>query len=310
MRQTCSDYIYELAKKDQRIVFIGSDLGAGAMKRFQEEMPDRFFMEGISEQHVIGFAAGLAMEGFVPIVNTIATFLTRRCLEQIIIDVCLDSLPVVLIGNGGGMVYAPLGPTHLAIEDIALMRSLPNMTVLSPCDPQNVKDLLDKAIRLNGPTYLRLGPSGASEVKCMPRDISIGQPDLIKEPGDILIIATGLATNLALEASEILDNHNISTGVLNVSSLKPLNFEKVLQYTSQVKLIVTVEEHLKNGGLGTIILEGLSEGDSQKIHIRRIGLPDAFPKGYGSQEYLMEKYGISSKHIVDTILKEYSRLNR
>lgn len=308
MRQTCSDYIYELAKQDSRIVFVGSDLGTGAMKLFQQEMPDRFFMEGISEQHIIGFAAGLAMEGFIPIVNTIATFLTRRCLEQIIVDVCLDSLPVVLVGNGAGMVYAPLGPTHLAIEDIALMRSLPNMTILSPCDPQNVKDLLDKAIRLNGPSYFRLGPSGVSEIQSMPRDITIGQPDLLKEPGDILIISTGLTTKIALEASEKLEDHHISAGVLNVSSLKPLNFERIIKYARSVKLIITIEEHLKNGGLGTIILEGLSETELQRIPIKRIGLPDIFPTGYGSQQYLMEKYGISSKNIVDTILKEYCDL--
>ncbi len=304
MRQTCSDYIYHLAKQNPKIVFVGSDLGAGAMRRFQEDFPDRFFMEGISEQYIIGFAAGLAAEGFIPIVNTIATFLTRRCLEQIIVDICLDNLSVILIGNGGGMVYAPLGPTHLAIEDVALMRSLPNMMILSPCDPQNVKSLLDLAIRRNGPSYIRLGPSGAPQIECMPDDVVVGQPDMLRKPRGVLIISTGLTTKLALEASDKLENYNISAGVLNISCLKPLDFNKIIEYLEGVKLIVTVEEHLRNGGLGSIILEELSEKCAQKICVKRIGLPDTFPEGYGDQNYLMMKYGISCGNIINTILGE------
>ncbi|MEI6790888.1 MAG: transketolase, partial [Myxococcaceae bacterium] len=125
------DSIYDLAKKDERVIFIGSDLGPTVLSNMKKEMPSRFFMEGISEQHIIGMAAGLAMEGFIPYVNTIATFLTRRCYEQIALDLCLQDLPVRLIANGAGAVYAPLGPTHLAIEDFAIMRALPNMTVLA-----------------------------------------------------------------------------------------------------------------------------------------------------------------------------------
>ena len=134
MRKTSLESIYKLAKVDERVLFIGSDLGAGVLENMRQDMPDRWFMEGISEQHIIGMAAGLALEGFIPYVNTIATFLTRRCFEQIVIDLSLHSLPVRLIGNGGGVVYAPLGPTHQAIEDIAIMRVIPNMTVVAPCD--------------------------------------------------------------------------------------------------------------------------------------------------------------------------------
>ena len=127
MRKTSLNTIHELAKEDERVIFIGSDLGAGVLDEFKENIPERFFMEGIAEQHIIGMAAGLAMDGFIPYVNTIATFLTRRCFEQIAVDLCLHDLPVRLIANGGGYVYAPLGPTHQAIEDISIMRSLPLM---------------------------------------------------------------------------------------------------------------------------------------------------------------------------------------
>ena len=135
MRKTSLDTVYEMARNDPRVVFIGSDLGAGTLDQFKEEMPERFFMEGVTEQNIIGMAAGLAMEGYIPYVNTIATFITRRCFEQVAVDLCLHNLPVRLIGNGGGLVYAPLGPTHLAVEDMAIMRSLPNMTVVAPVGP-------------------------------------------------------------------------------------------------------------------------------------------------------------------------------
>ena len=131
MRATCLNMVHELAKRDQRVVFIGSDLSPGLLGGMQKEMPERWYMEGITEANVIGMAAGMAMEGYVPYVNTIATFITRRCYEQVAVDLCLHDLPVRLIGNGGGLVYAPLGPTHLAIEDIAIMRALPNMTVVA-----------------------------------------------------------------------------------------------------------------------------------------------------------------------------------
>ena len=132
MRRTALEQVHELARRDPRVLFIGSDLGVGTLDEFRQEFPDRFLMEGIAEQNIIGMAAGLAMEGFVPYVNTIATFLTRRCFEQVAVDLCLHRLPVRLIGNGGGLVYAALGPTHIATEDIALMRALPNMTVVVP----------------------------------------------------------------------------------------------------------------------------------------------------------------------------------
>ena len=131
MRQMCLDMVYELAKEDPRIFFIGSDLGANTLDKFKEEMPSRFLMEGISEANVVGMATGMALEGKIPYVNTIATFITRRCYEQVVLDASLHNVNVRLIGNGGGLVYAPLGPTHLAIEDLAIMRAIPNMTIVA-----------------------------------------------------------------------------------------------------------------------------------------------------------------------------------
>ena len=146
MRKTSLECVYELAKKDPRVLFIGSDLGPGVLDDFKKKIPDRFFMEGVAEQYIIGMSAGLAKEGFIPYVNTISTFLTRRCYEQVAIDLCLHDLPVRLIGNGGGLVYAPLGPTHLAIDDLSLMKSIPNMTIISPCDANEMRNLMFKTL--------------------------------------------------------------------------------------------------------------------------------------------------------------------
>ena len=160
MRQTSLRMVHELAKADPRVVFIGSDLGPDTLTGMRDEFPDRFFMEGISEQNVIGMAAGMALDGFIPYINTIATFLTRRSYEQVAIDLCLHDLPVRLIASGGGVVYAPLGPTHLAIEDIAIMRALPNMTVVAVADAEEMRCMMRVSLDWPHPIYIRLAKGG------------------------------------------------------------------------------------------------------------------------------------------------------
>ena len=160
MRNTCLKEIYKLAQDNSNILFIGSDLGAGTLSDMKNDLPEQFIMEGISEQHIIGMSSGLAMEGFIPYVNSIAPFLTRRCYEQVLVDVCLHDLPVRLIGNGGGVVYAPLGPTHLAIEDIAILRAIPNMTIIAPCDADEMLRLMPKTVDYQHPIYIRLAKGG------------------------------------------------------------------------------------------------------------------------------------------------------
>src|ERR1700743_2200042 len=160
MRQTCLNMAYDLAKRDNRGLCIGPDLSPGLLGDMKAEMPERWYMEGITEANVIGMAAGLALEGYIPYVNTIATFITRRCYEQVAIDLCLHDLPVRLIGNGGGLVYAPLGPTHLAIEDIAIMRALPNMAVVAVCDAQEMTAFMQASLDWPHPIYIRLAKGG------------------------------------------------------------------------------------------------------------------------------------------------------
>ena len=307
MRRVCLQSVHELAIKDERVVFIGSDLGPGTLDKMAKEIPERFFMEGISEQHIIGMAAGMAMEGFIPFVNTIASFLTRRCYEQIAMDLCLHDLPVRLIGNGGGVVYAPLGPTHLAIEDIAIMRALPNMTVIAPCDADEMARLMKQTLDWPHPIYIRLAKGGD---KVVSKDqFEIGKAIILHEPGDGLFITTGVMTQLALEAVERLEtDFGVKCGVLHMHTVKPIDSEALMHWLPKVNAVVTVEEHTRIGGLGSAVLEFCSDEMSEQLaKITRIGIPDQFSENYGSQNSLLEHWGITSDALCDSMREQLNK---
>lgn len=302
MRQTSLNCVYELAQKDERIVFIGSDLGAGTLNEFKENIPDRFFMEGIAEQHTIGMAAGMAKEGFIPYVNTISTFLTRRCFEQVAIDACLHNLPIRLIANGGGLVYAPLGPTHLAIEDMAIMRSLPNMTVISVADAEEMKRMMPQTVDIPGPVYIRLGKGYDPVVSDEKNGFEIGKAILMREPGDVLIVATGIMLQRALATADLLLAQGTQCGVLHMHTVKPIDEAALLSLVPKVKLLITMEEHVLMGGLGSAVLETLVDKLSSPLpKIKRFGLPDKFAEEYGSQNGLLDSYGLSSSDMAELI---------
>ena len=223
MRKMCLETVFELAKKNKKIVFIGSDLGPGVLDNFKKKFPNRFFMEGVAEQAIIGMAAGLAMQKFRPYVNTIATFITRRAFEQVAIDLCLHNLPVTLIGNGGGMVYAPLGPTHQAIEDISIMRTLPNMTILVPCDANEMKNLVLQTPKINGPIYIRIA-RGGEKIITENKKIEIGKGLILKKITKFNFLTTGITAQIAIDAAKKLKKkYNISAGVIHFSTIKPLD---------------------------------------------------------------------------------------
>ncbi|MDC0074442.1 transketolase [Alphaproteobacteria bacterium] len=312
MRKTCLDMVYELAKNDERVIFIGSDLGPGTLSEMQKNMPDRFFMEGVNEANIIGMAAGLAMDGYIPFVNTIATFITRRCYEQIAIDLCLHNLSVNLIGNGGGLVYAPLGPTHLAIEDISIMRSLPNMKVFCPSDAEEMKRLMGSSLSKVGPSYIRLAKGGDKVISKESNGFKIGRSILMKKAKEILIISTGITTAQALEASNYIEKDNIESGigVLHVHTIKPLDKENIIKYSRNVDFVLTVEEHLESGGLGTAVGECLNDSlGKQSPEVIRLGIPDKFPDKYGSQDQLLKYYGLDSKSISKVITNLLGRIS-
>jgi len=308
MRKTSLDSVYELAKIDERVVFIGSDLGPGLLDDMKKQMPDRYYMEGVSEQYIIGMAAGLAMEGFIPYINTIATFLTRRCYEQVALDLCLQNLPVRLIASGGGVVYAPLGPTHLAVEDIAIMRALPNMTVVAPCDAEEMKRFMAQTLDWPYPIYIRLGKGGDKVVSKDEYGFKIGKAILMREATDGLFISTGVMTQIAIQAAEQLAIEGLNCGVLHMHTIKPLDSEALSQLLPTVAGVVTVEEHTRIGGLGSAVLEFCNDNmPEQAAKISRIGIPDQFAKQYGTQDTLIKHFGITVENLCDAMRKKILR---
>jgi len=294
--------VHQMAQTDDRVVFIGSDLGAGVLSKMQAEFPQRFFMEGVSEQHIVGMAAGLAMEGFIPYINTIATFLTRRCFEQVAVDLCIHDLPVRLMASGGGGVYAPLGPTHLAIEDIAIMRSLPNMTVVAPCDADEMKRVMGASLNWPHPMYIRFAKGGDKVVSSDANSFELGRSIVMRDGADGLFLTTGVMTQLALAAAETLSTEGIHVAVRHVHTLKPFDVAGVLFHVADVPVVVTVEEHLVNGGLGTALLEACSDNKPEQLSkISRIGIPDEFASQYGSQNTLLEYWGITKETLANAI---------
>ncbi len=298
MRERCLKAVYELAKTDERIVFIGSDLGVGVLSEFKKEIPTRFFMEGVSEQNLVGVAAGMAMEGHVVYLNTIATFLTRRCFEQVAVDLCMHNLNVRLIANGGGVVYAPLGPTHLAIEDIAICRALPNMTIVAPADEVEMVRFVKASVDYQGPIYIRVAKGHDPIVTTDTGPFVIGQAVPMREGNDALIATTGVGLQVSLAAADKLAAAGVKASILHFPTVKPLDTQALAEHARRVPAIVTVEEHTIVGGLGGAMAEYLAENDLlDGKRFKRFGIPDVFPAGYGDQNGMMKKYGISADNI-------------
>ena len=307
MRQTCLNMVYDLAKRDKRVLFIGSDLSPGLLGDMKKEMPERWYMEGITEANVIGMAAGFAMEGYIPYVNTIATFITRRCYEQVAVDLCLHELPVRLIGNGGGLVYAPLGPTHLAIEDIAIMRALPNMTVTAVCDAKEMVRLMNCTLDWPHPIYIRLAKGGDPVVSRDENGFAIGKAIPMRRARSrrsIVLLATGVMTTNCLAAAELLAKDGHDVAVVHFHTIKPLDEDAVLEFSRDAELVATVEEGTVIGGFGSAVTDVLVEKLGASLPaLTRIGLPDAFPHKYGLQEELFEVYGLAPAQIAARISK-------
>jgi transketolase len=248
-------------------------------------------------------AAGLALEGKIPYINTIATFLTRRCFEQIVLDLGLHKTKVRLIASGGGLVYAPLGPTHLATDDIAILRAVPNMTILAPADADEMRRLMWQTLDVDGPIYVRLAKGGDPVVSRADLPCQIGRAIPIREGRDALIVTTGICLQVALEAAAELEKQGISAGVLHVHTLKPLDAAAVLEKAAPVRVILTIEEHTLIGGLGSAVAEIIAEaGFNPAKRFKRIGIPDVFPDQYGSQASLMKRYGITASAAAAAVL--------
>jgi transketolase len=294
MRQTALSTVYKLAKSNPRVLFIGSDLGVGTLSAMREDIPEQFFMEGVSEQHIVGFAAGLAQEGFIPYVNTIGTFLTRRSFEQVSIDVGLHRLPVRLLASGGGMVYAPLGPTHTAVEDLSLMLSIPNMKVFAPADAFEMENLLTHLVNDEDPHYVRFGKGGEKIVTENYPTFDLKPKFFGDKSSEVVIFTTGVLLQHCLEAQKLLTSNGISATVVHFPYLNELSVEQVDSYLTSARLLICVEEHVPRGGLYTQILHEFVSARMSTKNLYQFSLPNVFSHNYGSQADHLDLNGLNS----------------
>jgi transketolase len=304
MRNTFVKTLVKLAEQDERIFVITPDLGFSVLEEFEEKFPDRFLNVGIAEANAISIASGLALSGKIVYVYSIMPFVTMRPFEQIRVDVAYMNTNVRLVGVGAGVTYGPAGATHHSIEDIAIMRALPNMTVFSPCDPYEVEKITEESISHQGPIYFRLAKKGEPIISNISNKIKIGKANYIKEKeeNNIAILFTGNASDIALEVEEILTKNGYSSDVVSMHSIKPFDYKALEKIVSSKIYIFTIEEHSIIGGLGSVVSEYISESQFNP-KFKRFALPDEYSHYVGSQFFIREKFGFTSKKISNDILE-------
>ena len=295
--QVFGETLLELAEKDARIVAVTAAMPEGTgLAPFSEAFPDRFFDVGIAEQHGVTFAAGLATEGFIPVVAIYSTFL-QRAYDQILHDVCLDAHHVIFAIDRGGIVGDD-GPTHHGLFDLSYLRSLPNMVIMAPKDENELRQMLFTAISHDGPIAFRY-PRGSGEGASLTeplRPIPIGKAEIVETGNDVLILAVGQPLNAARDASRLLASEGIGATVVNCRFIKPLDEETISGLAEKIPRIITVEENVLVGGFGSAVLECLSDNAISGFKLKRIGIPDQFVE-HGSQKRLRAKYGIDAQAI-------------
>jgi len=297
--------ILSLAETKKNLMVLSADLGSSSgLSRFKNAYPDKFLNVGISEQNMMGVAAGLAKESFVVFATSFAPFISMRASEQIRMNLGYMNLNIKAVAIGSGVAMAYLGNSHYGIEDASIMRSIPNLTVVSPADCGEIVKTVFAAAEYDGPMYIRLtGEANNPIVYTEDYDFQIGKSITLLEGSEITIIANGTMVYESLEAAKLLEIKGLSVTVVNMHTIKPLDTSVINKAISSSKLIVSVEEHSVVGGLGGSIAEyktAISNAPPQLI----IGLPDKFGK-VGEHKYLLEKYGLTAKQIADKILKKY-----
>lgn len=308
-RATVGMYALELVKKKPEMLILSSDVSTSAgLDRFRKQHPNNYFEIGIAEQNLIGVAAGLASENLDVITTTFAPFQTLRCCEQIKVNLSYMQQKVIMIGIASGLVQGPLGYTHCCIEDIAILRSLPNITILSPSDSLETVKSIDAALKNNQSTYIRI-TGGTNNPIVYEEDykFSIGDAVTLREGKDIAIIATGTMVYESLEASKVLSESDINPTVINIHTIKPIDKNKITDIISTHKVIFTVEEHNIIGGLSSAVSEIIASSNI-KCHQFPIGINDIYDKG-GSYSFLKKKHGLFKDNIIskvkEVVLKKY-----
>jgi transketolase len=307
MRTAFIKTLCEIAAEDERIWLLCGDLGYSVLEEFANRFPSRFVNVGIAEQNMIGISAGLAMCGKVVFVYSIANFPTLRCLEQIRNDICYHNLNVNIVAIGAGFTYGAHGYTHHALEDLAIMRALPNLQVIAPGDPVETQLITRHLINDPSPAYLRLGKAGEPVVHIHPPDLQAGRVIRLKPGTDVLMISTGgMLVNTIAAAKEAAD-HDISVAVWSCPFIKPIDCEAILQASQDFSLIMTIEEGTICGGLGSAVAEIITEStNNQKSRLVRVATPDRIVSAAFNQTQLREKFQLDSHGLCQTILNHWA----
>ena len=302
MRNTYLRELYAIAKKDRNVLSLVSDNGLIVYDDFRRDLPEQYFNFGISEGHMITAAAGMASCGKIPFAYTIGSFLAYRAYEFIRLDVCLQKMNVKIVGIGAGMTYGYLGPTHHATEDLAVLRCLPDLTLLSPATPKETRELVKYAYQIDGPVYIRLGNNLPHELYTDDMEVKPGEISIISEGKDLAVFATGEILYQVTEAARILREHGIYAEIISVHTIKPLDKENISKIIQQYPHIYTVEEHSVTGGLGSAVAEVLAE-EGSGTKLTRIGLENCFAQGYGTQQQVLEANGLTADAIYRKVIQ-------
>jgi transketolase len=302
MRNAFAKAVTDLSDDHPELVMLAGDIGNRLFDKFKEKHPNRFYNCGVAEANMTGVASGLAASGLRPITYTITPFNTVRCLEQIRLDICYPNLPVIVVGTGSGLSYAGLGATHHSMEDIAILRTLPNMHIICPADPVEVRLAVKDALRLGRPTYIRLGKKGEPIIHESDPEFTIGHAITIREGFDVAILSVGNMLAPALKCAEQLEQEGVSATVISLHTVKPLDDQLLEKLFMQQKLVIVMEEHSLIGGAGSAVLEW---GNAKRVDLSKlicIGGPDRFLSGCGSQKEARELLGLTADHMSQQIL--------
>jgi transketolase len=307
LREAFGEALAKYGSEFPNLVVLDADISASLKTgEFARKFPNRHFNFGVAEQNMLMSAAGLASTGLIPLACTYATFSTMRACEQIRSMICYPKLNVKIIATHGGIEVGWDGPTHQATEDIAMMRCIPNMSVIVPADATSVKPLLHQAIELDGPVYFRMGRNPVPVIYEESQRFALGKAINVRKGENVLLVATGIMVSVALETAEILAGQGIECGILDMHTIKPLDGNALLEFTKSADLVVSMEDHNIIGGLGGAVAEWLSENNPKPLI--RFGVRDIFTES-GDPKDLFKKYHLDSQSAVELIagyLKEKS----
>ncbi len=295
-RQVICDSLIELGAKDKDIVVLASDSrGSASMTNFVKRLPLQFVEVGIAEQNIVGIAAGLAASGKKPYVTSPACFLSMRSIEQVKLDVAYSKTNVKLVGISGGLSYGALGMSHHSLQDIAVMRAIPEISIILPADRHETKKMIEALVKSNEPAYIRIGRNPVADVyESEDYEFEIGKAVTMREGSDITIIAAGETVKAAIDAAEVLKEKGIRCRVLNMHTLKPLDEEAIIKAAKETGHIITVEEHSIHGGLGAAVSEVIVQ--NCPVPVKILGVPDE-PAIPGKSEEVFKYYGLSAENI-------------